>query len=638
MPFITALEDAGLSPDPTAAAADSYVPVGRQLGIDWIRPSDDGVLAVVRLAGPYTYPGAATPLETGALRYLNPARFQIPAEAWLRDDPRTGASGVLAPQPRAAAVSAAPTGPMPPEVAALTRHYEGCRLEAYPDPRSGGEPITIGWGNTFHIDGSRVRLGDRLTQAEADALHEHVCHHHVWKRLEARVPFWSEMDDRQRAALCSFAYNLGADFYGAGGFDTITANLRDRDWGAVPGTLMLYRNPRDPGVVVGLGRRRRAEGLVWMGADPAEAIRRAEREINSAEDARRMAESLRGSDGGTPATTATTAIAGTSSATGTADAVTATLATAVGGPPPGRELKLQDVLAQGLTIAHGQIPDHPALATQIQLRLIALQLLEPPTGAFGPLSTAALRAFQKLMRCGEENVLGAATAKLLIETSLDELPRPTLDLSGGDLAARIVTYMRGKGYQVFTAPGERNIVYVEGMNPDGSLNDDPPNQFNDLRLVIDCVEGRPRILGRWEATTEPGRHYTNNPMNPRGAARIRFGQYRAWQVGQHGVSNPHEALVQAAPVTVHRDANRDFQRPGDEEHTGLFGINQHWGYDLPRNDIGEASAGCLVGRTREGHREFMRLVKQDPRFQARPAFLFSTTVIAGDDLMRTVPG
>jgi hypothetical protein len=70
----------------------------------------------------------------------------------------------------------------------------------------------------------------------------------------------------------------------------------------------------------------------------------------------------------------------------------------------------------------------------------------------------------------------------------------------------------------------------------------------------------------------------------------------------------------------------------------LFGINQHWGYDLPRQDIGEASAGCLVGRTREGHREFMRLIKQDPRYRASAGFLFSTTVIAGDDLARTVPG
>lgn len=619
MPIITALEDAGLSPDPTAAAADSYVPAGKQLAVDWIRPSDDGALALVSLAGPYTYPGAGRPLAKGTIRYLNPARFEIPADAWQgvesapSPSPRDGVDRRPAAAPQAEQVA---TGLLPPEVAALTHHYEGCRLEAYPDPKTNGKPITIGWGSTFYKDHREIRLGDRITQEEADALYEFNCYHRFWKKLEARIPFWEEMNDRQRAALCSFAYNLGADFFGGANFDTISACLRDRRWEAVPGALMLYRNPRDAHVVVGLGRRRRAEGLVWLGADPREAIRQAEREISSAEDARRWEETLREtppSSGGTRSR-------------------------AFPEPASVAELKLQDVIARELVIDHGDIPSHPALATQIQQRLINLQLLDPPTGVFGPISTAALRTFQRLMKSGEETVLGRVTAELLIETSLDELPQPSLDLSGGDLAARIVQYMRQKRFQVFTGPGERNIIYIEGMDPDGSLNADPPNHFNDLRLVIECVDGRPAIIGRWEATTEPGSHYTNNPMNPRGAARIRFGQYRAWQVGQHGQSNPHEALVQAAEVTVHRDANRDFQRPGDKEDTGLFGINQHWGYDLPRQDIGEASAGCLVGRTREGHREFMRLVKQDPRYRASSSFLFSTTVIAGDDLVRMAPG
>jgi lysozyme len=28
----------------------------------------------------------------------------------------------------------------------LIKEFEGCRLNAYPDPLSGGLPITIGWG------------------------------------------------------------------------------------------------------------------------------------------------------------------------------------------------------------------------------------------------------------------------------------------------------------------------------------------------------------------------------------------------------------------------------------------------------------------------------------------------------------
>ena len=68
--------------------------------------------------------------------------------------------------------------------------------------------------------------------------------------------------------------------------------------------------------------------------------------------------------------------------------------------------------------------------------------------------------------------------------------------------------------------GELNIVYVEGMNPDGTPNDDEANKWNDLRLLIKFEGDEPRIVGRWAATTEPGRYWTQNPMSPLGAARI----------------------------------------------------------------------------------------------------------------------
>jgi len=201
------------------------------------------------------------------------------------------------------------------------------------------------------------------------------------------------------------------------------------------------------------------------------------------------------------------------------------------------------------------------------------------------------------------------------------------------LAHQIIQYMTAKSYQVFTGPRQYNIVYVEGMNVDGSLNSDAPNVFNDRRFVIQVLNAKATIIGNWEETTEPGNHYTRQPMNPRGAARIAFGQYTAWQVGRHG-SDRHEALVQVLNCKVHRDLNRDMQRTGDRTDTGLFGINQHWGYDLPVNNIANASAGCLVGRTREGHREFMQLVKADSRYQRDRRFIFTTTVIAGDDLLK----
>ena len=193
----------------------------------------------------------------------------------------------------------------------------------------------------------------------------------------------------------------------------------------------------------------------------------------------------------------------------------------------------------------------------------------------------------------------------------------------------VIEFSRVNNYKLFTDKGQFNIFYLEGMGTDGKLNSDEPNQFNDIRLVLDWDF---QLMGVWTATTEPGRFYTVNPMSPKGAARIAFGQYTAWRVGRHGNSESHEALVQVRPLLVYRDFNRDGLRKNDLLERGVFGINQHWGYDLPVTDIGKASAGCLVGRSRQGHREFMNIVKSDLRYQRDKSFVFTTTVLAADKL------
>lgn len=86
------------------------------------------------------------------------------------------------------------------------------------------------------------------------------------------------------------------------------------------------------------------------------------------------------------------------------------------------------------------------------------------------------------------------------------------------------------------------------MYPDGTPNGNKPNEFNDSRLLIRIDEnGAPLIAGAWDGTTEPGRYWTEHPENPKGAARIAFGQYKSRVVGTHHPGKPsaHEALVQA---------------------------------------------------------------------------------------------
>lgn len=301
-------------------------------------------------------------------------------------------------------------------------------------------------------------------------------------------------------------------------------------------------------------------------------------------------------------------------------------------------MKLQNFLNSEIKLNFDAVAEDIDLARQIQVRLIALELLDGTAdGQFGPVSAGALKEFQDRMKCNEPNYLGAVTAKKLIETKPEDLPKPELKL-GNDLASRMIKYMQAKNYKVSTEPQQYNIVYIEGMNPDGALNSDAANCFNDLRAVIEFHNGTPKIVGKWEATTEPGSKYTYSPMNPKGAARIKFGQYTSWSVGLHGTASRHEALVQVRDITVHRDFNKDCRRTGDQEDTGIFAVNQHWGYDLPKNDVGGASAGCLVGRSTEGHKEFMRVIKQDKRYVANNQYVFTTTVIPGDELVKKFPG
>jgi hypothetical protein len=222
--------------------------------------------------------------------------------------------------------------------------------------------------------------------------------------------------------------------------------------------------------------------------------------------------------------------------------------------------------------------------------------------------------------------------KLSFETKSKDIPRDGLWEINKKMIDKIIQFMRSKNYKIFTGTGEVNIIYIEGMNPQLTLNDDRPGEFNDARIVIGFEVEKPKLLGTWEATTEPGFYYTDNPMNPNGAARIAFDQYTAWQVGIHGNSEPHEALIQVGLVRVHRDYNKDMLRTDDKIDEGYFGINQHHGYNHHYKDIDTASAGCLVGRTRQGHYEFMDIIKSDPRYQADPDFIFTTTIIPGDKL------
>jgi lysozyme len=112
------------------------------------------------------------------------------------------------------------------------------------------------------MNGKPFKLGDKISQKTADDLLINQIKKEFIPAI-SKLPYWSEMNDNQRGALLSFAYNLGAEFYGSYNFSTISRHLREKNWAAIPKTLEMYRNPGSK-VEAGLLRRRQAEGKLWV--------------------------------------------------------------------------------------------------------------------------------------------------------------------------------------------------------------------------------------------------------------------------------------------------------------------------------------------------------------------------------------
>lgn len=86
----------------------------------------------------------------------------------------------------------------------LLKECEGCRLEAYPDPASGGEPWTVGYGHT----GDDVYKGYTVSQEEAEEiLRRDLVKFERGVLNSAKVA----LNSNQFSALVCFAYNIGLE-------------------------------------------------------------------------------------------------------------------------------------------------------------------------------------------------------------------------------------------------------------------------------------------------------------------------------------------------------------------------------------------------------------------------------------------
>ncbi len=301
------------------------------------------------------------------------------------------------------------------------------------------------------------------------------------------------------------------------------------------------------------------------------------------------------------------------------------------------------------------------LAMDMQSRLCDLGILDPVIngsesvvfkmiakgdGVAGKNTAIALKEFcRKAAIPFVGDTFSVQQAQALQQASGHDFYPLQLDFAAADdrptrLAKHVLRYMMRHQYWIARSPLMYNIVYVEGMDADDSLNADTFDHWNDRRMVIRIAEdGRPEMLVNDQCTTEPGRHYTHNPMQgTSGVARIGFGQYKAWRYDIHlkGRKGAHPALVQRGRLKVHRDRDKNGFRTNDFIDMGdSFRINQHTALSTHApDDVDRYSAGCLVGRRYAWHASFLDIVRQDCRFVDNDAYMFMSTVIAGDDLMK----
>lgn len=139
----------------------------------------------------------------------------------------------------------------------LIKQFEGCRLKAYPDPATGGEPWTIGYGLTSAAGIIRVIKGLTITQEQADqylvqslAKYEEAVSKALTKPPTAN----------QFGAMVSLCFNIGPGNFAK---SSVVRKFNAGDTAGAANAFLLW-NKAAGKVMAGLTRRREAEKKLFL--------------------------------------------------------------------------------------------------------------------------------------------------------------------------------------------------------------------------------------------------------------------------------------------------------------------------------------------------------------------------------------
>lgn len=175
---------------------------------------------------------------------------------------------------------------------------------------------------------------------------------------------------------------------------------------------------------------------------------------------------------------------------------------------------------------------------------------------------------------------------------------------------KLVNLMRKMNFPVDAI----NIVFLRDTDADSWLPiGSQPDRWNDTCVL---VTNKGEVLSSYWATCEPGRYYTENPMNSQGAFRLAADYYHkdGWKLGQH-FGRP--ALEQANTLFGYRDANRNFvseeneaTEAPEESKVNIHNCGVRNGNGLDGGEyVSKWSAGCCVIRNNSSYQKFLTTVR-----------------------------
>lgn len=148
---------------------------------------------------------------------------------------------------------------------ALIKKFEGLRLAAY---RDSGGVATIGYGTTVYPNGQKVKMGQKITAAEAVT---YLLHDIQTIRLPALAKLVKvRLTSNEAGALISFVYNVGVEaFKGSTMLQLLNGGAQKRE---VASEFTRWNKVNGKGVK-GLTRRRNAEAELFLAPDEPQKLK-----------------------------------------------------------------------------------------------------------------------------------------------------------------------------------------------------------------------------------------------------------------------------------------------------------------------------------------------------------------------------